>query len=194
MTENIKHDNEPRRQIYALPISCGVADKSLESIIKNPAVEYRNTIKSIKLENPEIYRLITSFADTTMVDYKLIPDNLIFGYVLGYRLIKDSAQEKGIKVPVLKSDDLLAYFDIKSSETKGILPKNYIEKRRELISQKDPNFMEAIDKLSNHMPPTDEPDMFFFGAMDVYLAINQVIEDTKINSIIFGSNTDLPEG
>jgi hypothetical protein len=176
-------------QYCSIPVTRTSVSKSLEEIVKDPATVLKRTHRLIQRDNPGIDQLIQIWGLSERNVYGN-PQDLAEGIIFGYKFIRESAIEKGINMPILRSEALSAHFKNGRDEFSE-QPNNSIDQfvldRFEDIRDTDPDFVEGIEELCKYKA---DPITFYKGAVEVYKAINKVVKDEILEREIFG-NTSL---
>ena len=173
-------------QYCSIPVTRKSIEKSLEEIVKSPAIAFIKTYRLIQRNNPGVDQLIQIWSLSEKNNQGNLQD-LVEGIVFGYKFIGESAIEKGVSVPVLRNEALSTHFKNGRDEFNE-QPNNSIDQfvcdRFEDIRDIDPNFVEGIEELCKYKT---DPITFYKGAVEVYKAIDKVTKDEMLEREIFGN-------
>lgn len=156
------------------PLSKDVVRESLNDISENPLL----SINEIRLFQKDSVITKTIYAATKAARGKVFDVSAFReGSFFAFKMIKDSAEAKGIEIPVRDARDLsFSYVNNLEHVSWGHNDSKYYTPIMEQLRSEDPNFVESIEQMCQYRPGRTE---FYNGAVSVYQVISEAFKNKK---------------
>ncbi len=170
---------EQPRETSFLPVSKEVADAVLAEIKTDPAKTHNEELIKMHLEQPGLSAKFEFLArEYDGFEHGVEKMNYINGLVLGYKILKQSAESKGTAFPKLTDEEIDSTFiswvdEIRKVEETGESMEQYREKKWDELKAKDPIYHQAMQEVGQYRMGRQA---FYKGASEVYDCFQRKVE------------------